>query len=206
MEKSEGTRSRILENSLHVFGEKGYLDATTKEIARRSSVNESTLFHHFADKPTLYREVINYYINQPVTQLTTVEKRLTFQDLQQDLYELATAYIEATFTHIDILRILMSRTINTPEISQKTFYVLPQLEEHFSSYIFHATQKGLIPESDYDIDQELFISHITRLVVDVTIFRRTYKLTKEIRETLFPLAEILSRYYAQEVFVYPRAN
>ncbi|RMG73353.1 MAG: TetR/AcrR family transcriptional regulator, partial [Nitrospirae bacterium] len=41
------TRKALLESALELISEKGYLGATTREIAMRAGVSEITLFRHF---------------------------------------------------------------------------------------------------------------------------------------------------------------
>ncbi len=58
------TRERILETSLRLFSEKGYLGATTKEISAESGVAEVTLFRHFPSKESLFQGgAINLYLS-----------------------------------------------------------------------------------------------------------------------------------------------
>lgn len=49
-----GTRDRILDAALELFGSKGFAATTTKQIASRAGVNEVTLFRIFRSKQALY--------------------------------------------------------------------------------------------------------------------------------------------------------
>jgi AcrR family transcriptional regulator len=51
-------RERILDSSLHLFAEKGFTGATTKDISAKAGVNEVTLFRHFGSKRALFVSVI----------------------------------------------------------------------------------------------------------------------------------------------------
>lgn len=51
-------RQKILEAARRVFGEAGYLGATTRRIAQEAGVNEVTLFRNFGSKDELIREAI----------------------------------------------------------------------------------------------------------------------------------------------------
>jgi AcrR family transcriptional regulator len=55
------TNERLLDATLRLISEKGYLRATTKEIARKAGVTEVTLFRHFGSKERLFEEVIHQY-------------------------------------------------------------------------------------------------------------------------------------------------
>jgi len=55
------TRERLLEATLKLISEKGYLGTTTKEIAHEAGVTEVTLFRHFGSKERLFEEVLREY-------------------------------------------------------------------------------------------------------------------------------------------------
>ncbi|WP_159449308.1 TetR/AcrR family transcriptional regulator [Demequina sp. NBRC 110051] len=51
--KSEHTRAAILDAATTVFAEKGYHAGSMREIARRCDIDQSTVTHHFPNKPAL---------------------------------------------------------------------------------------------------------------------------------------------------------
>jgi AcrR family transcriptional regulator len=53
--KRDGRR-KLLAAATEVFAEKGYADATTKEIAQHAGVTEPMLFRHFGSKAALFQE------------------------------------------------------------------------------------------------------------------------------------------------------
>ncbi|GBE33924.1 HTH-type transcriptional repressor KstR2 [bacterium BMS3Bbin06] len=59
------TRTRLLDATLMLISEKGYLGATTREIASRAGVTEITLFRHFGSKEKLFEEVLRTYTFLP---------------------------------------------------------------------------------------------------------------------------------------------
>ena len=52
-EKKEATRRRILESAAEVFRERGFDDATTRELARRAGVAAGTIFNYFPSKEAI---------------------------------------------------------------------------------------------------------------------------------------------------------
>jgi TetR/AcrR family transcriptional regulator len=51
----EATRERILEAASEAFAEKGFLGASTREIARRAATNQGLITYHFRSKEELWR-------------------------------------------------------------------------------------------------------------------------------------------------------
>jgi len=64
MKKSE-TKEQLLKATLKLISEKGYLGATTREIAKEAGVTELTLFRHFGSKEKLFEELVNSYTFLP---------------------------------------------------------------------------------------------------------------------------------------------
>ena len=63
------TKARILEAAEEVFAARGFLGASTREIAARAGVNISSLHYHWASKETLYFAVFRNIYDQIVTLL-----------------------------------------------------------------------------------------------------------------------------------------
>lgn len=55
-----GTRERLLDAAGEVFADRGYEQATIREICRRADANIAGVSYHFGDKKALYIEVIAY--------------------------------------------------------------------------------------------------------------------------------------------------
>ena len=58
----EGTRERILDAALDLFGERGFTGVTVRDIAARAHVNVAAISYHFGGKAGLYRAVAEMVI------------------------------------------------------------------------------------------------------------------------------------------------
>lgn len=55
--RGQETRERILSEALRLFGERGYVNVSVEEIAEAAGVTKGAVYHWFADKDDLGREL-----------------------------------------------------------------------------------------------------------------------------------------------------
>lgn len=60
-EKSVRSRRAVLDAALHLFARQGYRATTMRDIADRANVSTGNVYHHFPDKETIFRELIDEY-------------------------------------------------------------------------------------------------------------------------------------------------
>ncbi|QWP75733.1 TetR/AcrR family transcriptional regulator [Lysobacter sp. K5869] len=58
-ERTETTRRALLEAARALFVEKGYGATSTPEVAAAAGITRGALYHHFADKRDLFRQVLD---------------------------------------------------------------------------------------------------------------------------------------------------
>jgi AcrR family transcriptional regulator len=81
---------RLFETTVTVFAERGYQACTTQEIARRSGVNEVTLFRRYGDKAALINAALKHALTRsPFARLTITD------DVAADLSALVRAYADS---------------------------------------------------------------------------------------------------------------
>jgi AcrR family transcriptional regulator len=56
--KSEERRAAIVQSAIHLFAEKGFRGATTRELAAAAGITEPVLYQHFRTKSDLYSAII----------------------------------------------------------------------------------------------------------------------------------------------------
>lgn len=67
-EKSERSRRAVLDAALHLFAHQGYRATTMREVAEQAGVSTGNVYHHFPDKETIFRALIDEYLEISGTQ------------------------------------------------------------------------------------------------------------------------------------------
>lgn len=57
-ERTEGTRRTLLEAARALFVARGYADTSTPDVVAAAGLTRGALYHHFADKRELFRQVL----------------------------------------------------------------------------------------------------------------------------------------------------
>jgi AcrR family transcriptional regulator len=60
-ERSERSRRNVLDAALQLFAHRGYRSTTVRDIADAAKVSTGAVYHHFADKETIFRTLLEEF-------------------------------------------------------------------------------------------------------------------------------------------------
>lgn len=73
-DRTNATRSKLLDAARILFAEKGYAETSTPEIVRAAGVTRGALYHHFDDKEALFRAVLTVEFEAVAAEITASAK------------------------------------------------------------------------------------------------------------------------------------
>lgn len=156
MSGTDTTRERILKAAFELISSRGYLGASTREIAQQARVAEVTLFRQFANKESLFTEVLRSFTSIPaLSELMRQLKLCPFKEALRTLIK----HIEANRNWIRIL----SFEVNHAPDEMKNVYCdfLKQLFNALTDFFAHARECGHIrPDLDPEHAARAFHSMI----------------------------------------------
>jgi AcrR family transcriptional regulator len=150
------TRGKILKTGLKLFSKKGYLGATTKEIARDAGIAEVTLFRHFPSKEKLFEEVINTYSFLPALKelLPEIEK-LPYED---GLRVIARNFLNTLALRKNLIRIMHSEIPQYPDKIQRIYHTLiDEVRKTLASYFAEMQKRGTVRKFDPELSARAFL-------------------------------------------------
>lgn len=138
----KNTKKRLLEAALKVFSEKGFLGATTKEIAKQAGVAEVTLFRHFGSKENLFAETINQYSFLPKLKEILSEIKTEPPDIA--LKKIAREFLNVFESKKNLIRIMYTNFYRYPDYIKKIHEsIVESIIELISSYFNELIERGI---------------------------------------------------------------
>jgi AcrR family transcriptional regulator len=161
---TKDTKEKILDAGLTLFSKKGYIGATTKEIAKKAGVAELTLFRHFSSKERLFEEAIKRRSFLPTLKGLLPELRdLSYADA---LTEIAYRYLERLSERRELIKIMHSEIhlypVKVREIQQKFIgEIVGTLASYFRGLQERRMLKDFNPELGARAFLNMFFSYFT---------------------------------------------
>lgn len=156
LKDTKSTRNRILETSLKLFSQKGYLGATTKEIAKEAGIAEITLFRHFPSKEELFETVITEYSFLPA--LKGILKEIADMEYSEALSLIAKRFLETLSSRKDLIQIMHSEMHRYPDkIHIIHNSIVDDVIKTLASYFEKLKAKGLLTEFDSELGARAFL-------------------------------------------------
>ncbi len=155
MKKAE-TKQRLLESTLHLMSEKGYVGATTREISRHAGVTELTLFRHFGTKEKLFVELLSSYAFLP--RLKEIMPELGSYTYEEALTLIAMKFLTTLKERKSMMKILFSEIHVYPQKVKKIYrsYV-DEVRATLAGYFFLMQEKGVLRNVSPEIAARTFL-------------------------------------------------
>ena len=184
----EDIQEKILHIAEEVFSEKGYKDASMREIASRTGITVSNIYHYFTNKDEIFRTILKPVLNDLYAKIYSHDANqmsievFTNSDYQQESVQ---EYIDLVSEHRARLRMLLFQAQGSSLENFRSEYTDAMTRTIF---VFFQGMKQKYPHLNIGIPISLFIS----IRMAVCLARRTGAAPREERRN----AEIYSRIYS----------
>jgi AcrR family transcriptional regulator len=154
--KKNITKQRLLDATLKLISEKGYLGSTTREIAQEAGVTELTLFRHFGTKEKLFEALLRTHTFLPrLKELLPELDGLSYGD---SLRLIATRFLLSLKERKSLVKIMYSEVTTYPEKIKKLYNKFADdLRLTLASYFRGLQKKGLLRTVSPELAAQLFL-------------------------------------------------
>jgi TetR/AcrR family transcriptional regulator len=101
------TRERIVKAAVEAFAEKGFLGASTREIARRAGINQGLITYHFRSKDDLWRSAADRIFGMLGARLAERLGALQLADPRDRAREAICEYVRFAAAHPELFRLMV---------------------------------------------------------------------------------------------------
>ncbi len=90
-DRSERSRTQILDAALKLFSHRGYGATSVSDIAEAAGLSKGNVYHHFTDKETIFRELLDQYFQAMSTPEFPFNRALATGQFPENLEQLGLA-------------------------------------------------------------------------------------------------------------------
>ena len=142
------TQERILVAARKLFLGKGYESTTVAEIADAAEVSRATVFWHFNDKASLFRETFTRLL-APFRE--SLDRNLEEVDAEKRLHELVAIYESFSTDHLAEIGGFVRWAVETPTFRSLLVTTLLDLHQRFIGSLSQAIAEIVAPSQDPQI-------------------------------------------------------
>ena len=150
------TKEKIFDATIALVSEKGYLGATTREIARRAGVTELTLFRHFGSKENLFELTLESHSFLPdLREILPDLKDLTYEEALQTLGKRFLLSLKARKPMVMIMQAEMTRYPG----KMKRMYgqLMDEMLATLATYFAALQKKGALRQFPAELAARMFL-------------------------------------------------
>jgi len=189
--KKTDTHQNILNAAMELISQKGYLKATTREIAALAQVTELTLFRHFGSKENLFKEILDTHSLLP--NLKKFIPQLNGLSYIDGITAIGVRCLEIMKIRKPMIKIMLAEMNSYPEsVKQVHNNFRDELVLTLADYFKSGIRRGELREFDHKLAAGMFFAIIFKFFREEEIIRDHDLQPLEIAETIKGFVDIFA--------------
>jgi TetR/AcrR family transcriptional regulator len=161
----EDRRQQILEAALRVFSQKGFIQATNKDIAREAGITPGLIYHYFENKEKLLKAAIEEH--SPLRLIHSLPSELFEQSPEVFLrfmaLQLLTIIEDEHF--VRLMRVFLPQAIYHPELTSFNIPAMQEVAGFLERYLAAKMESGEMTRTDASLAAQIFGGSLMALVI-----------------------------------------
>ncbi|MCG7584350.1 TetR/AcrR family transcriptional regulator [Photobacterium sp. OFAV2-7] len=164
-------RTLILDAAVKVFRQTGYDNATIEAITELAGVSKRTVYHHFSNKETLLRAVLQRFMVE-----TGKRKQIRYsrdRSLESQLNDFAKAKLAVVnnTAWLDLMKITLGAFVSCPELARNIMTQIDDSEDTLALWLEAARADQRITTDNPPLAAEVFWSMVSGALFWPAIFQ-----------------------------------
>lgn len=133
LERSEKSKQQILDSALKLFSHKGYGATSVRDIAEEAGLSKGNVYHHFPDKETIFRALIERYFEAMAEPEFPFNQALAQGVFPENLEQLGLAIRRVTEEYREYIALIYVDVVEFDGEHVRKFYA--NMFERFNSFM-----------------------------------------------------------------------
>ncbi len=156
-QRSEETRSRILESALKLFSKRGYNKASVDDICAEAGISKGAFYHHFESKQALFLALLDHWL-QAIDQAIEVSKDKTAPETFTQMAEAFPYIFETANEGLPMFLEFWLQASRDKKIWEATIAPYRRYHKYFTSLIKKGVEEGSFAEVDAELASRLIVA------------------------------------------------
>jgi AcrR family transcriptional regulator len=167
-ERSERSRSQILDAALKLFAHRGYGATSVRDIAEEAGLSKGNVYHHFPDKEAIFRALLDQYFQAMSQPDFPFNRALSTGTFPENLEELGRAARDTVRDYRDHVALIYVDVVEFDGSHIRKFYA--DMAQRFESFmkahgmeesLRQKLQDGLSPTSAVMLATRIFYNYFS---------------------------------------------
>jgi AcrR family transcriptional regulator len=132
-ERSERSRSQILDSALKLFSHRGYGATSVRDIAEEAGLSKGNVYHHFPDKESIFRALLDQYFQAMTLPDFPFNQALANGTFPDNLEEMGIAARETVRQYREHVALIYVDVVEFDGSHVRKFY--EEMAERFDSFM-----------------------------------------------------------------------
>lgn len=132
-ERSEKSRQQILDAALKLFSHRGYGATSVRDVAEAAGVSKGNVYHHFPDKETIFRALIDRYFQETSRPDFPFNRALASGSFPDNLEEMGHAVRDIVRDYREYVALIYVDVVEFDGSHVRKFYA--QMADRFDRFI-----------------------------------------------------------------------
>ena len=168
LERSERSRAQILDTALKLFAHRGYGATSVRDIAEAAGLSKGNVYHHFPDKESIFRALLDRYFDAMSTPDFPFNRALATGTFPDNLEEMGRAARETVKAYRDYVALIYVDVVEFDGSHIRKFYA--EMAKRFESFmkahgmeneLRDKLQDGLSPTSAVMLATRIFYNYFS---------------------------------------------
>ena len=181
-QRSEETRTKILESAIELFSERGFNDASVDDICAQAKISKGAFYHHFESKQALFLALLGAWL-KAVDNAIEASKDKTAPETFAQMTEAFPYIFQSAGNHLPMFMEFWLQASRDEKIWQASIEPYRRYHKYFVSLIKKGIAEGSFVEVNPDIAARLIVSTAMGLLLQSLLDPEGAKWEKVARES-----------------------